>query len=130
MSEQVVSSLGVQDIERAKQFFRDGLGFQIDRVSGFFAPFKDEYGSPAFAVYSGNAVAHDVGLVAGGDGRHGVTMSHVVEDAERVDDLMAPAEAAGAHNLEPAHTAAWGGYIGYFSDPDGSIWKVVVGQSN
>jgi uncharacterized protein len=112
-----------------KQFFRDGLGFQIDRVSGFFAPFKDAYGSPAFAVYSGNAVAHDVGLVAGGDGRH-VAMSHVVEDAERVDELMAQAEAAGAHILEPAHAAAWGGYIGYFSDPDGSIWKVVVGQSN
>jgi uncharacterized protein len=72
-------------------------------------------------------LADDAGLVAGGDGRHGVKMAHVVEDAERVDAPIAQAEAAGAHILEPAHAAAWGGYIGYFTDPtatSGTWWSV------
>jgi uncharacterized protein len=59
----------------------------------------------------------------------GVTLSCIVESAERVDELMAQAENAGAKVLEPAHTAAWGGYIGYFTDPFGKLWKVVVDVS-
>jgi predicted enzyme related to lactoylglutathione lyase len=130
MSEQVVMSLGVEDIERAKQFYCAGLGLQIDQDHGFFVSFKHGDGGTALALYAGDALAYDAGLVAGSDGHRGVTLSRVVETAERVDELMARAEDAGAQILEPAHTAAWGGYIGYFTDPVGNLWKVVVGQSN
>jgi uncharacterized glyoxalase superfamily protein PhnB len=56
-------------------------------------------------------------------------MAYVVDTPERVEELMAQAERAGATILEPAHSADWGGYLGYFTDPDGNFWKIVVGQT-
>lgn len=128
MSEQILMSLGVDDIERAKQFYTDGLGLRIDQDHGYFVTFKREAGDTALGAYTGRPLAYDVGLITG-DAHRGVTLSCIVESAERVDELMAHAENAGADVLEPAHTAAWGGYIGYFTDPFDNLWKIVVGQS-
>jgi uncharacterized protein len=129
MGEQVVVSLGVEDLERAKRFYTDGLGFEKDQDHGFFVSFKHGDGSSALALYSGDPLKYDASLVTEGSGHRGVTLSLIVETAGRVEELMAKAAAAGAKIIEPAHTAAWGGYIGYFTDPDGNLWKVVVGQS-
>ena len=129
MGEQVVMSLGVEDLEPAKTFYADGLGFEKDQDQGFFVSFKHDDRGPTVGLYTGDPFKYDASLVTEGGGHRGVTLSRVVETAERVDELMAQAAAAGAKILEPAHTAAWGGYIGYFTDPDGNLWKVVVGQS-
>jgi uncharacterized protein len=129
MGEQIVMSLGVEDLERAKHFYADGLGFEEDQDHGFFVSFKQDDRGPTLALYTGDPLNYDASLVNEGCGHRGVTLSRIVETAERVDELMAQAAAAGARILEPAHTATWGGYIGYFTDPDGSLWKVVVGQS-
>jgi uncharacterized protein len=130
MREQVVMSLGVEDLERAKHFYADGLGFEEDQDHGFFVSFKHDDRGPALGLYTGAPLEYDASLLTDGDGHRGVTLSRIVETAERVDELMAQAAAAGAKILEPAHTAAWGGYIGYFTDPDGNLWKVAVGQSD
>jgi uncharacterized protein len=125
VSEQVVMSLGVDDIERAKQFYTDGLGLRIDQDHGYFVSFKHGSGGTALGAYTGNPLAYDAGLVTDDAGHRGVTLACMVESAE----LMAQAENAGAKIVEPAHTAAWGGYIGYFTDPFGNLWKIVVRQS-
>jgi uncharacterized protein len=128
MSDEVVISLGVADIERAKQFFCEGLDFEIERSAGPFAAFKESRGAPV-ALYTGAPLAYDAGLVADSVGHRGVTLSYLVDTPARVDELMGQAERAGATIIEPPHTADWGGYIGYLTDPDGNLWKVVVRQS-
>jgi catechol 2,3-dioxygenase-like lactoylglutathione lyase family enzyme len=129
MGDQVVVSLGVEDVERAKQFYTDGLGFEKDQDHEFFVSFQHGDSGPALALYTGDPLNYDASLVTESGGHRGVTLARIVDTAERVDELMAQAAAAGARILEPAHTAAWGGYIGYFTDPDDNLWKVVVGQS-
>jgi catechol 2,3-dioxygenase-like lactoylglutathione lyase family enzyme len=127
VNEHVVTTLGVDDIDAAKRFYADALGLPIARdgeVFVHFAPVDDTFG---LVLYAGPALAYDAGLLTDGE-HHGVTMSYIVETAERVDVVMARAEKAGARILELPHTAAWGGYIGYFVAPDGNLWKVVVAQ--
>ena len=127
MSPQVVTSLGVSDMERAKQFYREGLGCPIAQDHGRFVAFRiGDAGAPGLALYTGDALAYDAGLA--GDGYRGVTLSLIVDATERVDEVIAQAELAGGKILMPAHKADWGGYVGYFADPDGNLWKVVKGQ--
>jgi uncharacterized glyoxalase superfamily protein PhnB len=130
MDERVVMSLGVEDLEWARHFYVDGLGFEDDQDHGFFVSFKHDDRGPALGLYTGDALKYDASLVTEGSGHRGITLSRIVVTAERVDELMAQAAAAGAKILQPARIAAWGGYVGYFTDPDGNLWKVVVGQSD
>jgi uncharacterized protein len=123
MGEQVVVSLGVEDIERAKQFFSEGLGFEIERAEGPFAAFKESRGGP-LALYSGDPLAYEVDLTASEGGYRGAAFSYLVDSAERVDEVMAAAERAGAKLIKPPAAEAWGVYIGYFTDPSGNLWKV------
>jgi uncharacterized protein len=123
MSDRVVVSLGVADIERAKRFFCEGLGFEIERADGPFAAFKQSRGGP-IALYSGEPLAYEVDLTANQGGYRGVALSYMVDSPERVDELMAQAERAGAKIIKPPHAEAWGVYIGYFTDPDGNLWKI------
>ena len=123
MGDQVVVSLGVDDIERAKQFFCEGLGFEIERAEGSFAAFKESRGGP-LALYSGAPLAYEVDLVAREGGYRGVAFSCVVDSAERVDELAAQAERAGAKMIKPPFAAEWGVYMAYFKDPGGNLWKL------
>ena len=110
MDNHIVISLGVGDIEHAKQFYCDGLGFELERAEGPFAAFKQSNGGPGLAMYSGDPLNYDAHLVEGRGGYRGVSLAYVVDTPERVDELMARAERAGATILEPAHSADWGGY--------------------
>jgi catechol 2,3-dioxygenase-like lactoylglutathione lyase family enzyme len=123
----VVISLGVGDIEQAKQFYCEGLGFELERAEGPFAAFKESNGG--LSLYTGDPLKYDARLVDDRGGYRGVSLAYLVDTPERVDELMAQVERAGATILEPAHRAVWGGYIGYFTDPDGNFWKVVVRQT-
>jgi predicted lactoylglutathione lyase len=123
VGDEVVVSLGVEDIERAKQFFCEGLGFEIERAEGPFAAFKESHGG-RLALYSGAPLAYEVDLVANEGGYRGVAFSCLVDSSERVDELTAQAERTGAKIIKPPFAAEWGVYMAYFKDPGGNLWKI------
>jgi catechol 2,3-dioxygenase-like lactoylglutathione lyase family enzyme len=116
--------LGVKDLNLTKQFYCKGLGYPIQIDQGGFVSFNLEGGSSTLGLYAWDALASDAGIAADGSGFRGVALNHVVPSSERVDELLAQARRAGGKIVKPAQRAAWGGYFGYFSDPDGHLGKV------
>jgi len=86
-------------------------------------------GSTAFALFPWDALAEDARVAADGNGFRGVTLASNVHTEERVDDVLAEAERAGGSIVKPAGRAEWGGYSGYFADPDGHLWEVATGAT-
>lgn len=115
-------TLGVADLERAVAFY-DALGW---RRSVRDAPGVAFYqaGSIAFSLYPRTELAKDAGVSPDGGGFPGFALAHNVRSREEVDTTLAEAEAAGATIIKPAAEAFWGGYSGYFADPDGFLWEV------
>jgi len=120
-------TLRVKDLNRAKLFYSEGLGWPIKQEQGDWVSFSLGNGSSALGLYPWSALADDAGVAAEGSGFRGVTLSYIVRSDERVDAVMAEAERAGGVIVRPAGRAAWGGYFGYFTDPDGYLWKVGAG---
>lgn len=129
-----VITLGVDDLERAVGFYRDGLGWPTQGIVG--AEFA--HGAVAFfdlqpglklALYPRASLAQDAGVVlergAAAAGAAECALSHNVASRDEVDAVMAQAAAAGARLAMPARIVFWGGYAGYFQDPDGHLWEVV-----
>jgi catechol 2,3-dioxygenase-like lactoylglutathione lyase family enzyme len=115
-------TLGVADLGRSVGFYRDGLGLPQrpgDRQIAFF-----ETQATWLALYPRELLAADAGVPAAGSGFSGVTLAHNVRSQEQVDSLLTAAVAAGATLVKPALETDWGGYSGYFSDPDGHLWEV------
>jgi uncharacterized protein len=123
-------TLGVGDLDRAKRFYSEGLGWPIQVDQGHFVSFRPADGSSALALYPREVLADDAGVPADGSGFRGVTLSYVVRSEDRVDAVLAEAERAGGEIVKPAQQAWWGGYFGYFADPGGSLWKVVAGAGD
>lgn len=117
-------TLGVKDVNRAKLFYSQGLGCPIKQDQGGFVSFDLGSGSSALALYTWDALAGDAGVAADGSGFRGVTLNYIVPSTERVDEVLAQAERAGGEIAKPVQRAPWGGYFGYFADPDGYLWKV------
>jgi catechol 2,3-dioxygenase-like lactoylglutathione lyase family enzyme len=116
--------LGVQDLARAKRFYEEGLGCTIDQDHRNLVSFNMGEGSSSLALYQWEAAAQDAGVSAEGSGFRGVSFHFVVPSREAVDEVMGTAVAAGGGVVKEAAAARWGGYFGYFSDPDGHLWKV------
>ena len=117
-------TLGVKDLGRSVRFYREGLGLPLREggdvnVVAFF-----ETRGTWLALFSREALAADVGVVAEGGGFAGFTLAHNVRTREEVDATLNEAEAAGAKIVKPADDTDWGGYSGYFADPDGYLWEV------
>ena len=115
--------LGVDDMERSKRFYVDGLGWQVKDdwgISVFFVP----HGGSLVGFYGRDGLAEMVGAAPGGSGFSGVVFNYVVRSEARVDAVMEEARQAGATILNPAATLPWGGYGGTFADPDGYVWSV------
>jgi len=119
--------IGVKDLGRSKKFYAEGLGCPIENDYPMFVSFKLGNGSPTLGLYPREALAADAGVAPDGSGFSGVTMHYIVKLTERVDEVLAQAERAGAKIVKPAQKAQWG-YFGYFADPDGHLWKVAAGQ--
>src|SRR5947209_11416273 len=118
-----VITLGVRDLSRAKQFYSEGLGWPIQQDYDVWVSFSLGDGSSALGLYAWDALAADAGVDADGSGFRGVTLSYIVRSDERVDAVLAEAERAGGKIARPAEDSQWGGRSGYFSDPDGYLWK-------
>lgn len=116
-------TLGVADLPRAVAFYEQGLGLPHREPKGDEIAFFNLNGS-WLALYPWDALAEDVGIASGGQGFRGVTLSHVLASKEAVDAQMEQAVAAGATLVKPAQDVFWGGYSGYFSDPDGHLWEI------
>ena len=122
-------TLGVADLERSLRFYRDGLGFPttwgVDKGVIFF-----QTGGVCLALYPYTSLAKDVSDAFVGVERSkfaGLTIAHNVRRREEVDEVLALAERAGGRIEKPGTDAEWGGYSGYFSDPDGYLWEVAWG---
>ena len=120
-------TLGVDDLERALRFYRDGLGWKSEGIIGR----EYEHGAVAFfdlqpglrlALWPRASLAHDSGLPVLGSA--GFCLAHNVASEAEVDAVMREAGGAGARIVKPAQKTFWGGYAGYFQDPDGHLWEV------
>lgn len=125
-----VITLGVDNLERAVDFYSNGLGLPTDGIIGQ----EYEYGAVAFfdlesglklAVWPRVSIAHDTGIAVSGASATEMTIGQNVNTKEEVDSAMSKAIAAGAKIIKPASDTFWGGYSGYFQDPDGHIWELV-----
>ena len=119
--------LGVEDLARSKQFYAD-LGCAIQQDYPQFVSFSLGDGSSSLALYERGAAAADAGVSPDGSGFSGVSFHYIVDSQGAVDQAMTAAEAAGGSVVRAAAAAQWGGYFGYFSDPDGHLWKVAAPQ--
>jgi uncharacterized protein len=116
--------LGVEDLARSKKFYGEGLGCQIEQDYPKFISFDLGDRSSKLALYEREAAAQDAGVSPEGSGFRGVSFHYIVPSSEAVDEVMANATAAGGEVVKEAAGSQWGGYFGYFSDPDGYLWKV------
>mgnify|MGYP003584312532 FL=1 len=125
-----VITIGVDDLERSLRFYRDGLGLSTEGIVGQ----EFEHGAVVFiqldaglrlALWPRKSIAHDTGLAASTPSPTEFTLGHNVASKSEVDTVMAQATQAGANIVKPAHVTFWGGYAGYFQDPDGHLWEVV-----
>jgi uncharacterized protein len=118
--------LGVEDLERSKGFYGEGLGCPIEQDFPNFVRFNLGDGSSSLALYEWNAAAQDAGVSPEGSGFRGVSFHFIVSSNEEVDDTIRKAEKAGGSVVKEPSGTQWG-YFGYFSDPDGYLWKVATG---
>ena len=125
-----VITLGVDDLGCAVRFYRDGLGLKTEGIIGK----EFEYGAVAFfdlqaglklAVWPRKSIAHDAGLLQTERSATEFTLGHNVSSRAEVDAVMKQAQDAGAIVVKPAQDTFWGGYAGYFQDPDRHQWEVV-----
>ena len=124
-----VLTLGVDDLERSLAFYRDGLGLPTRGIVGQefedgAAVFLDLNDDLILALYPTASLSKDANIEATRSRLGAVSIGHVVNSREEVDLLMGQAERAGAVVTDPGHDRFWGGYSGYFHDPDGHLWEV------
>ena len=118
--------LGVADLARSKKFYAEGLGCKIDKDYPGFVSLDLGDGSSSLALYEWSAAAQDAGVSPEGSGFRGVSFHYIVDSTEAVDEIMASAAAAGGAIVKEAAPSQWAGYYGYFSDPDGHLWKAAT----
>ena len=125
-------TLGVRDLDRSLAFYRDGMGLPTEGIvgeefeDGAVAFFKLD-GGLVLALWPRRSLYKDANITAerGGDrGPFPFSLAHNVGSKDEVDQVMRQAAQAGATMTTPAHDRVWGGYSGYFQDPDGFLWEV------
>jgi len=115
-------TLGVADLERAARFYEQVL--KLPRLQTPPEVVFFELGKTWLALYSRDALAADAGVPAAGSGFPGFTLAHNLRSAAAVDQLLKEVAAGGGRIVKPGSRADWGGYTGYFADPDGFLWEV------
>ena len=123
-----IITLGVKSLEKSLRFYRDGLGLPTTRKAEQGIVFFQTSGV-CLALYPYDELARDVSkeFLVERSKFNGVTLAHNVRRKEDVDRVLKQAQQAGAKIEKPARDTEWGGYSGYFSDPDGYLWEVAWG---
>ena len=125
-----VITIGVDDLERSLRFYRDSLGLSTQGIIGT----EFEHGAVAFfdlqaevrlAIWPRKSIAHDTGIPESRPSPTEFTLGHNVASKEEVNAVMEQARNGGATIIKEARDTFWGGYAGYFQDPDHHIWEVV-----
>jgi len=116
--------LGVSDLARSTRFYQEVLGLPYLAASSSPGIAFFELGRTWLALFPRAELAADANVPAAGSGFAGFTLAHNVASAEAVDALLAEVAAGGATIVQPAARVDWGGYRGYFADPDGFLWEV------
>lgn len=120
-------TLGVADLARSSRFY-EALGWRRSMMNAEGVVFF-QTGGMALALFPRDELAKDANIGANGDGFCGMALAYNTRSREEVDAVLAEAEAAGAKVLKPAQEAFWGGYSGYFADPNGFLWEVAWNPS-
>jgi uncharacterized protein len=115
-------TLGVPDLKRSTEFY-ERLGWRRSMANTEGITFF-QAGGMALALYPRQELAKDANIAPEGHGFNGISLAYNTRNHEEVDSVLKAAEAAGASILKPAQEAFWGGYSGYFADPDGFLWEV------
>jgi uncharacterized protein len=124
-----IITIGVDDLERALRFYQEGLGLATEGIVGK----EFEHGAVAFfdlqaglklAIWSRKSISYDSGLPSSNPSPTEFTLGHNVSSKAEVDAVMEQAKTAGAVIVKPAQKTFWGGYAGYFQDPDQHLWEV------
>jgi catechol 2,3-dioxygenase-like lactoylglutathione lyase family enzyme len=124
-----ILTIGVDDLNRSLQFYRDGLGLETEGIVGE----EFEYGAVVFfelqnglklALYPRKSLAHDANIPQTPPSSTELSIGHNVHSKTEVDAVMAQAKRAGATIIKTAQKTFWGGYAGYFQDPDGHLWEI------
>jgi len=115
-------TLGVTDMERSVRFYEKGLGLPRMPFEGGAAFFT--LNGSWLSLYPWDALADDAMVAPSGNGFRGITLAHVVSSKEEVVKVLDQAVRSGGKLVKSAQTVFWGGYSGYFADPDGHLWEV------
>lgn len=124
-----VLTIGVNDLKKSLTFYRDGLGLKTDGIVGE----EFEYGAVVFidlengmklALWPRKSLARDTGIKKTPPSATELSIGHMVKGKKEVDAVMTQAKKAGAKIVKPAQKTFWGGYAGYFQDPDGHLWEI------
>jgi uncharacterized protein len=123
-----IITLGVKDLDRSLRFYRDGLGLPTTWTPEKGIIFFQTTGV-CLALYPIAELAKDISPQTPADRTEfsGITLAHNVRRKEEVDQIMEQARSAGGKIEKAARNTSWGGYAGYFSDPDGHLWEVAWG---
>ncbi|SIQ22726.1 VOC family protein [Marinobacterium stanieri] len=116
-----VVTLGVSDLNRAREFY-EAMGWQVGASEGEIVFFQ--LNGLILALYPHDALAEDAQVPVAPAAGARMTLAQNVESPQQVDDVLALAEQAGGHITKPGQKVFWGGYSGYFSDPDGHLWEI------
>ena len=121
-----IITLGTSDLKKSRDFYENGLGWKA-------SPISDNYdgivffklGTLVFSLFPREALAEDAKAASSvGGGFGGITLAHNAHDKDAVNRIMECAAKAGATITKPAQNTSWGGYSGYFADPDGHLWEI------
>ena len=122
-----IVTLGVTDLKRSREFY-ERLGWRRSMAKAEGVVFF-QAGGMALALFPLHELAKDANVTPHGDGFRGIALAYNARNRAEVDSVLAEAEAAGAKLLKPAQEAFWGGYSGYFADPEGFLWEVAWNAS-
>ena len=117
-----IVTFGVSDLARSRKFY-EALGWRAANVKSDAIVFF-QLGGIALALFGRADLAKDAGIADSAPGFSGISLAHNVRDKAEADAVIAHAVKSGGRLVKPAHDTFWGGYSGYFADPDGHLWEV------
>ncbi len=118
-----IVTLGVTDLKQSLRFYRDGLGWKLSSASQEGIAFFP-LGGIVLALYPREKLAEDATVEAAGHGFSGITLAHNTKSKDEVNEVLRTVAGVGGAIVKPAQEVFWGGYSGYFADPDGHLWEV------